>query len=143
VKYGDCVPAGGNTWATTMTDTQVGDVAPPQGPLTFPTVGTAYLYDQNGNVVPNGQAPIQVNPQSGNLSYHFDNLTAGTYQIRAFVGFRGSDDVSRIYDQIYNPNTATTDTALTFQLNASSTLGTVVAMEQLHLDMTGSVCPAP
>jgi hypothetical protein len=142
VKYGTCVPAGGNSWADTMTDTQVGDVTPP---LTFPTVGTVYLYDQNGHALPNGQgqAPIQVNPQSGKLVYHFDNLAPGTYQLKAFVAYKGSDDLSRIYDQIFNQNTATSDNQMTFSISGSNTLGNVIPMDKLYLDMSGSVCPTP
>jgi hypothetical protein len=143
VKYGTCVPAGGNSWLNTIDDSQAGDVAPPQGPLTFPVVGTAYLYDQNGNVLPNGkgQAPIMVDSQSGKLIYRFNDLTPGAYKIRAFVSYKGKDGESRIYDQLYNPNTATADTALSFQLAPSNALGTVVAMSQVYLDMSGAVCP--
>ena len=141
IKYGSCVPAGGNSWISTMDDSEVGDVAPPQGPLTFPTVGTAYLYDKDSNF--KGQAPIQVDSQSGKLIYRFSDMVAGTYQIRAFVGYKGKDGESRIYDQVYNPNTSTTDTSLTFQLAPNSALGTVVAMSPLYLDMAGSVCPTP
>ena len=143
VKYGDCVPDGGNTWEQTMQEGQVGSVGPPQGPLSFPTVGTVYIYDQNGNLLPSGKgkAPIQVNPESGLLIYHFDDLTPGTYQMRAFVGYKGEDDISHIYDQIYNPNTALIDTSLTFTIDPSRSLGSVVPMDTLHLDMPGSVCP--
>jgi hypothetical protein len=145
IRYGTCVPAGGNSWLSTIDDSEVGDVGSPWGPLTFPTVGTAYLYDQNSNVLPGGkgQAPIQVDSQSGRLIYRFNDLTPGTYKIRAFVAYKGKDGESRIYDQLYNPNTATTDTALTFQLAPSNALGTVVAMSQVYLDMSGSVCPTP
>src|SRR4029450_3344597 len=74
VKSGDCVPSGGNTWLNSMDESQVGDVRPPQGPLNYPTVGYAYLYDQNKNLLPNGKgkAPIQVDPSSGKLIYQFN-----------------------------------------------------------------------
>jgi hypothetical protein len=143
VKYGDCVPSGGNTWENTMDESEVGDVRPPQGPVSYPTVGYAYLYDQNKNLLPNGKgkAPIMVDPSSGKLVYQFNDLTPGTYILEAFVGYRGEDDISRIYRNIFNPNTAIVDTSYTFQLSPANTLGTIVAVDPLLLDTADVVCP--
>jgi Flp pilus assembly protein TadG len=143
VQEGDCIPTGGNTWKSTMTDSQVGDVAPPQGPLTYPTVGKVYLRDQNGQALPNGQGvrDIQVDPSSGNMIYRFDNIAPGTYQMEAFVSYRGNDDVSRSYKLIWNQHTGMLDQSWTFSVNPSNALGTVLPIETLHLDLSGSVCP--
>jgi Flp pilus assembly protein TadG len=143
VQVGDCVPNGGNTWERTMDDSEVGDVGPPQGPLTYPTVGKVYLKDQHGQALPNGSGvrDIQVDPSSGNMIYRFDNLAPGTYQMEAFVSYRGSDNVSRLYKLIWNPHTGTQDTSWTFSVNPSNALGTVIPIETLHLDLAGSVCP--
>jgi len=143
VTEGDCVPTGGNTWQSTLPQENAAAVPPPSGPVTYPTVGYAYLYDQNGNTFANNKASISVDSQSGRLSYHFDNLAPGIYQMRAFVGYKGNDNVSRVYDRIFDPNTQTADTAISFTLKPSDSLGTVVARPTLYLDMTGSVCPAP
>jgi len=145
VKDGNCVPSDNQGWQRSIEDAQLGDVPPPNGPLSYPVVGKAYLYNQNGGTLPNGKGlgTVQVDPQSGNLTYHFDNLTPGTYQVKAFVAFRGDDDISRIYDQIYNPNTAVIDNSLTVVVDPSTALGTVIPMKSMYLDLAGSVCPAP
>src|SRR5439155_5204688 len=116
---GTCQPTGGNTWQPTIAPDQVGNVPPPQGPLAYPTVGYSYLYDENGHSLPNGKAPIEVDPQSGRLSYRYDNLAPGIYQLKAFVGYKGKDSLSRVYNMILAPNTQTLDDSITFQLKAS------------------------
>ena len=145
VKYGTCVPAGGNQFINKVTEENIGDVPPPNGPLSYPTVGYVYLYDQNGNALPNGKgkAPIQVDAQTGVLTYHFNDLPTGTYTMRAFVGYRGDDDASRVYDLIYDPNTGSSTTTTSFTLQQPTGLGTVVSMSPTYLDMQGSVCPNP
>lgn len=143
VKLGDCVPSGGTTFLNTITDDRVGDVAP-VGPQTYPTVGYVYLYDSNGNPLPAGKdkAPIMVDPQTGTLSYRFSDLTPNTtYQMAAFVAYQGDDDISRSYDQIFNPNLQSTDSRRSFTLQSAGSLGKEVAMDPLLLDMSGSVCP--
>jgi hypothetical protein len=143
VKLGDCVPTGGTTFLNTITDDRVGDFSP-VGPQTYPTVGYVYLYDSNGNPLPAGKdkAPVMVDPQTGTLSYRFSDLTPNTtYQMSAFVAYKGDDDISRSYDQIFNPNLQSTDTRRSFTLQSAGSLGKVVAMEPLYLDMNGSVCP--
>ena len=92
---------------------------------------------------PKNVVPIQVDPTTNRLSFHVDDMTPGTYQMRAFVAYRGEDDESRIYSQIYNPNTAAIDNAVTFQVSPSSSLGTSIAVAPLYLDLSGSVCPNP
>jgi hypothetical protein len=143
VKEGQCVPTAGNSWKKTIGQEGSADIPPPSGPLAYPTVGYVYLYDQSGNVLPNGKAPIQVEAQSGNLTYHFDNMAPGIYQMKAFVGYKGSDGVSRSYSMIFNPYTQTADDVKTFQLKPSDSLGSVVPMEMLYLDLKGTVCPNP
>ncbi len=143
VKLGDCVPSGGTTFLNTITDDRVGTVSP-VGPQTYPTVGYVYLYDNNGNPLPAGKdkAPIMVDPQTGTLSYRFSDLTPNTtYQMSAFVAYQGDDDISRSYDQIFNPNLQSTDSRRSFTLQSAGSLGRVVPMEPLYLDMNGSVCP--
>lgn len=140
---GPCVPLGGNIWMNTLAAEDAGTVAPPQGPLAYPTVGYVYLRDQAGNPLANGKgkAPVVVDPQTGRLSYHFNDLAPGTYQMEAFVAYKGEDDLTRIYKMIFDPKTQTADTTHTFQLGPSSSLGKVVPMDPLYLDLPGSVCP--
>jgi hypothetical protein len=141
VKYGDCVPVV-KPWENEIKEEQVGDVAPRDGgPLTYPTVGKAYLYDQNGNVLPGGKGVANITANGESLSFLFNDLTPGTYQLRAFVAYRGEDDISRIYKQIYNPNTSSIDNTITVNVDPTNALGTVVAAPPMYLDMDGSVCP--
>lgn len=142
VTEGDCVPLVGS-FQNTVPQENAATIPPPSGPLAYPTVGYTYLYDQNGNTLPNTKAPITVDPASGRLSYHYDKLAPGTYQMRAFVGYKGDDGASRSYSMIFDPNTQTADDVISFKLDPSSGLGTVIARPTLYLDMAGSVCPQP
>lgn len=142
VTEGDCVPLVGS-FQNTVPQENAATIPPPYGPLAYPTVGYAYLYDQNGNTLPNTKAPITVDAASGRLSYHYDNLAPGTYQMRAFVGYKGDDGASRSYSQIYDWNTNTADDVISFKLDPSSGLGTVIARPPLYLDLAGTVCPQP
>ena len=141
VKSGPCQPAKvvGDGWQYTIAQENAAELSG----LTYPIVGYVFLYDQSGNPLPNGKnkAPIQVDAQSGNLIYQFSDLAPGTYQMEAYVGYKGADGISRVYQLIFNPNTQTSDTRITFNIDPSETLGRVVAMPLLQLDMSGSVCP--
>lgn len=145
VKSGTCVPTDGIRFINKIQEENVGDVPPPSGPVSYPTVGYVYLYDQNGSALPNGRgkAPIQIDAETGALTYRFNDLPTGTYTMRAFVGYRGADDLSRIYDLIYDPNTGSSATTTSFTLQPPNGLGTVVSMPPTYLDMQGSVCPNP
>jgi hypothetical protein len=139
VKYGDCIPDGGNVFEKTMKEEQVGVV--PTDPLSFPVVGYATLKTSNGGTLPNGKVQIRVDTNTGKLMYAYNDLAPGTYQLTAFVGFKGEDNISRIYSQIFNPATETTDTALTINVDPSTALGTIIPQKTVYLDMAGSVCP--
>jgi hypothetical protein len=94
VKYGECVPSGGNKWIGKIDESEVGDVPPADGgPLSYPTVGKAYLLDQNGSPLPGGKGEAAVIATGDALTFQFSNLTPGTYQLRAFVAYRGADDI--------------------------------------------------
>lgn len=141
VVSGPCVPTGGNSWYDTLAQDNLG--SNPADPVTYPTVGYVYLRDQNGNPLPSGQgkAPITIDSQSGRLTYRFDNLTPGTYQMSGFVAYKGADNLSRIYSSIFDPNTNMNDNQRTFQLSPSSSLGRVVPQDPLYMDLSGVVCP--
>ena len=109
--------------------------------VTYPTVGYVTLTDQSGNPLPNGTAPVVVDQQTGNLAYRFSNMSPGTYQMSAWVGYKGDDNASRKYSLIFNRDTQTDDTSYTFQLAPSTALGQVVTGPSLNMDLNGVVCP--
>jgi len=55
--------------------------------------------------------------------------------------YLGDDGLTRSYAGLFNPNTMTIDTFRVFTIVPSSTLGGIVVLEPLFLDMQGSVCP--
>jgi Putative Flp pilus-assembly TadE/G-like len=138
VKYGDCVP-NVSDWQKTMTESQIGNSTPP---LSYPTVGYVYLKTASGGSLPNGQgtALIQVDPNSNLLIYHFHDLPPETYQMEAYVAFKGSDNISRIYKLIFNPNTDQSALSQTIPINASGALNSTITIDPVHLDLQGAVC---
>ena len=109
-------------------------------------LGYVYLYDENGAALPAGQnkLPIVHDPGSGLLTFELpasQGLSPGTYQLSAFAGYKGEDDVSRIYNGLFNPDTETIDTGQSFTVDPSGVIGSVLVMDSLHLDLIGEVCP--
>jgi hypothetical protein len=138
---GECVPAGGNVWVAAVDDAHLPDpIAVP--PINNQIIGYVYLYDQQGNALPNGQgqAPIMRDPQTGASAYTFPNLMPGTYVMRAFLAYKGDDQITRIYNKIFDPNTATLADSRTIVVAPN---GGVIVADNLFLDLGGSVCPEP
>ena len=136
VRDGVCVPLGGTNFVSTMKESQIGSPD-----LVYPTVGYATLTDENGGTLPGGKgtAPIQMDAD-GKLSYRFDKLTPGIYQLSAYISYKGPDGVAHKYDQIYNTSTAENYLSQPLVVDAAEALGTVVPVDELHLDMLGGVC---
>jgi hypothetical protein len=138
-----CIPAGGNVWQSTVPQERAASIPPPLGPLVYPTVGRVYLRDQNGNRLPAGpgSAPISVDAQTGRLTYRFDNLAPGIYQLSGFVVYKGDDGITRVYAAVFDPNTQTTSASRTIAVPPAAGPAPIVALPTLYLDLNGSVCP--
>jgi hypothetical protein len=140
IRYGDCVPRGGDVWSDTIDAARIGEIPPPQGPLSDTVAGYLYLYDQDGDPLANGQykVPISRDPQTGKLSYHVGDLAPGTYRIQAFVAYKGDDDVSRVYSQIFERDKQLLSPESSFILPVPPS--GIPGPADLYLDMNGSVC---
>jgi len=146
VENPTCLPAGGTGFegkvdpANTVTDTATRNSF--SLPADTSVYGYVYLKDAYGQTLKT--APIKADPNSnGQLSFAFDTLTPGTYQLEAYVVYKGNDDptpIARKYASILFPNLSH-DTARTFNLAPSQTLNSIVALDPLYLDLTGVVCP--
>jgi plastocyanin len=140
-----CEPAGGDQWVSQIDVQHTAALSPPD---TLPNgvYGYVYLYDENGIALPTGQdkLPIVHDLGSGLLTFELSTsqgLAPGTYQLRAFAGYKGQDAISRIYNGIFNPDTEMIDTGQSFTVDSSGAIGSVLVMDALHLDLIGEVCP--
>jgi hypothetical protein len=137
VKYGTCVPQVGK-WENTIASENAADISGYLSAADYPVVGKVYLKNENGTQTI-AQTDIKVDAQTGTLSYSFGQVAPGIYQIQAYVGYRGPDDISLPYGLIFNRSTETLDSSTVFELQASQSLGTVVSKE-IRLEYDGSVC---
>jgi hypothetical protein len=137
VKFGTCVPQV-DKWQNTIAPENAANIPNYLSAADYPVVGRVFLKNENGTQSI-AQADIKVDAQTGTLSYSFGQVAPGIYQIQAFVGYVGPDDIGRPYGLIFNTSTETLDGSTVFELQASQSLGTVVSKELL-LDMDGSVC---
>lgn len=73
--------------------------------------GEVTLRDSNGSGVTARSAWVKHTDKDGTvrLTYTFKDIPRGTYLISARVAYKGSDGVTRYYDQILNNNLKTTD----------------------------------
>jgi hypothetical protein len=146
VEEGACIPAGGTNWFGVIdaahTITNVTDRNKLQLPADTTVYGYVYLQDAYGHSV-KPATPIKHDPVSGQLSYSIADVTPGTYQIKAFVAYKGDDQpnqIARSYSWILFPNLSHDDSR-TFNLSPSQTLNSSVALDPLYLDLNGNVCP--
>ncbi|HEU5102980.1 MAG TPA: hypothetical protein VFU22_28350, partial [Roseiflexaceae bacterium] len=146
VENPTCIPAGGTAFTgkidakNTVTDTGTRNAF--SLPADTSVYGYVYLKDAYGQTLKTAPIKPDVNA-NGQLSYSFDSLTPGTYQLEAYVVYKGDDEptpIARKYSSILFPNLSH-DTAYTFNLSPSQTLNSIVALDPLNLDLTGVVCP--
>ncbi len=58
-------------------------------------VGYIYLRNLQGQLLPGGHIPVRRDQQSYQLSYNIPDVVPGTYQMEAYVLYRGDDHVTR------------------------------------------------
>lgn len=107
--------------------------------LSADVLGYVYLYDQNEQPLPTdkGILPIRQD-EKGVLSFSVPpekGLAPGTYIMKAYVGYKGKDGVSRQYDSIIDQSTLKPLASWSFVLTPSDTLGKVVPLKPVFLDL--------
>jgi hypothetical protein len=151
VEGGTCTPTGGFEW--------LDHVDTPHLPSTtvFPdlsatTLGYMYIYEPSAGIA-KYTLPIQHDPITGKLSFAIPppdpsnpsstGITPGNYEMAAYVGYKGDDQVSRSYDWFINPGTLQGAGRTSFAVTSASTLGRSVPLDPVFLDLrpTVRVCP--
>jgi von Willebrand factor type A domain len=150
VEGSTCTPTGGFQWIDSVDSAHT----PSNPPFNLPsgTFGYVYIYEPNG-AVPKYTLPIQNDPASGKLSFSIPppdpanpsstGITPGTYEMEAYIGYKGGDGVSRQYDWFINQNNLTGANRITFAVTSAATLGRSVALDPIFLDLkqAARVCP--
>jgi hypothetical protein len=142
VTYSSCVPGGGTSWLNDIDGAHMVSDPAKRALLGLPAdtsvYGYAYLYAQNGQTLQS--VPVLKAALTGELSYTFTQVAAGTYTQQAFVAYQGDDQptpIARAYNWILLPDLSHA-TSRTFTL-VSQTPGTM-PLDPLYLDLNGAVC---
>jgi hypothetical protein len=142
ITNGTCQPVVEN-WTNRIDPDHAADGIPPPQTIVYPTVGYLYLYDETDTALPNGNKfRIYEDTQLNHLRYVVPDLLPGTYIARAFVGYKGNDDVTRVYSRLFDSNTGQVYESIRFTITPATMLGQVAALN-LYLVMDGTVCPVP
>lgn len=121
-----CQPMTAGDWASSIDAAHLPDGASPLGEVALTSVSTGVSYT----------APITRDPTTGELSYLFTGLSAGSYQIQASLFYKGDDGVTRIYSKL--------DVAGTLLDTLDVTLsGQTQTLDMLSLRLGGDVCATP
>jgi hypothetical protein len=111
--------------------------------------GYMYLYDANGQPLPPEQHKVPVVQEmiggSSRLTWSLPpehGLAPGNYIATAWIGYKGDDGVSRVYDTFLDPTTKIYVKSMPFVVRPSST-EVVVDRFYLDLDPAAGVCSAP
>jgi hypothetical protein len=148
VTSATCTPSGGYNWLQKINSAHTPASPPAPGNGVF---GYVYVYDVGGSV-PKYQLPIQHDTATGNLGFAIPppdpnnpsstGITPGTYEMEAYVDYKGDDGLTRQYDYFINSGGAGS-TRLTFPVTSASTIGSSVPLKPIYLDLhsTLTVCP--
>jgi hypothetical protein len=149
VTTGTCTPSGGYSWLQKIDSAHTPASPPAPGGGVF---GYAYVYDVGGGV-PKYTLPIQHDAATGNLSFAIPppdpnipgstGVTPGTYEMEAYVDYKGNDGITRQYDFFINPNSLNEAHRVTFSVTSASTIGSSVPLPPIFMDLqsTVSLCP--
>jgi hypothetical protein len=144
-----CTPSGGYAWLQQIDSAHTPASPPAPGNGVF---GYAYVYDVGGGI-PKYTLPIQHDAASGNLSFAIappdpnnaasTGITPGTYEMEAYVDYKGDDGTTRQYDYFINPNSLSESHRISFQVTSANTIGASVPLPPIFMDLqsTVSVCP--
>jgi hypothetical protein len=124
-----CRPAAAAQWAETMAEANIPDV----DILTPPQVGELILTSGVGDSY---RAPILRDATTGRLSFQLADMPPGSYNLDAYIFYRGDDGVSRMYSLIYQAEQ--TQGLITVEL-----AGGAQDLGAISLLLNGDVCAAP
>jgi hypothetical protein len=152
VTSATCTPSGGYNWLQKIDSAHTPASPPAPGSGVF---GYVYIYDVGGSV-PKYQLPIQHDTATGKLSFAIlppdpnnpssTGITPGTYEMEAYVDYKGDDGVTRQYDYFINSGgQGSTAEAhrVTFPVTSASTIGASVALAPIFLDLHSTVALCP
>jgi hypothetical protein len=107
-------------WTSAIDPAHAPDSARLPVDVDYPIVGAVSIFDQDGNPVPGHNTfPIVYDTQLGRATYKLRGLPPGIYGLQAFVGYKGADAVTRIYELLYSPDSAVSVQMLTVPIVSS------------------------
>jgi hypothetical protein len=145
-----CTPAGGNQWVDSIDPAHLPDLSIFPN-LSDTVVGYTYIYQVN-SVTPLVTLPIQRDPASSKISFLLPppdqdhpnaGIAPGTYEMMAYVGYKGNDQIPRQYDYFNNPSSLNPASRIMFTITSSGLSGPIIPIDPLFLDLAPAahVCP--
>lgn len=149
VREQGCVPASGDPIDRVSEEAVVDD------PTAFglpdsDTFGYVTLHDSDGERLPGAQGRLSIrhDPTTGALRFSLpaeQGLAPGTYQLEAFVAYKGPDSTDRRYNWLSNTTDSTGQERLTFTVPVPTEPDQVVELLSTTIDLDPSmdVCASP
>ncbi len=145
-----CTASGGYKWVNSIPAANTPDSPPAPGNGVY---GLVYIYAVNGGTPIRDPLPIQHDPTSGVLSFSIPppdpnnpastGITPGTYEMEAFIDYKGSDGKTTQYDRFINQSTLHEANRISFTVSSAATLGNSVPIDPIFLDLPAAthICP--
>jgi hypothetical protein len=129
-------------WTSAIDPAHAPDSARLPVDVDYPIVGAVSLFDEDGNPVPGRSTfPIVYDTQLGRAIYKVRGVPPGIYGLQAFVGYKGADAVTRIYEVLYSPDSAMSIQMLTVPIVSSGQVQDIyVDVRQQPGSTWGGVC---
>lgn len=142
-----CTAGGGFNWLNTIDGTHT--PANPPAPGVF---GYASIYDVS-SATPKYTLPIQNDPSTSRLGFSIPppdpsnpastGITPGTYEMEAYILYKGTDGITRSYNYFINQSSLREAKRITFSVSSAAALGSSVPIDPIFLDLPSAthVCP--
>jgi hypothetical protein len=140
-----CTAGGGYNWVNTVPSANTPGVVSP--PLPSGVYGYVSIYDVN-SANAKYVLPIQHDSASGLLSFRIappdpnnpasTGITPGTYEMTAYIYYKGPDGVTRQYDYFINASSLHEANRVPFSVTSAATLGSIVPINPIFLDMAAA-----